>query len=112
MGSMILERDLAPGMPGCVCLLANLYGPATDEPHPVIMSVTPYGRDNLPDRVANFLMRLPGVKFDKLNCSRLTGFAGVLRQRDAEDYYDLNGATYSCRNAIMGSRRMARRAGM
>jgi putative CocE/NonD family hydrolase len=63
-------------------------------------------------------MRLSGVKFGKLNCSRLTGFespdpvywvqqgyavlqadvrgmhksegqAGVLRQQDAEDYYDL-----------------------
>ncbi len=87
-------------------------------PYPVIMSVTPYGKDKLPDRLANFFMRLSGVKFGKLNCSRLTGFespdpvywvqqgyavvqadvrgmhksegqAGVLRQQDAEDYYDL-----------------------
>ena len=80
--------------------------------------MTPYGKDKLPDRLANFFMRLSGVKFGKLNCSRLTGFespdpiywvkhgyavvqadvrgmhkseghAGVLRQQDAEDYYDL-----------------------
>ena len=82
------------------------------------MSVTPYGKDKLPDRLATFFMRLSGVKFGKLNCSRLTGFespdpvywvqqgyavlqadvrgmhkseghAGVLRPQDAEDYYDL-----------------------
>jgi predicted acyl esterase len=81
------------------------------------MSVTPYGKDKLPDRIAAFFMRLAGVKFGRLNCSRLTGFespdpvywmqqgyavvqadvhgkykseghAGVLRQQDAEDYYD------------------------
>lgn len=101
-----------------VRLFANLYRPAADGPHPVIVSVTPYGKDKLPDRLTTFFMRLSGVKFGNLNCSRLTGFespdpvywvqqgyavvqadvrgkyksegqAGVLRQQDAEDYYDL-----------------------
>lgn len=99
-------------------LFANLFRPADDLPHPVIMSATPYGKDKLPDRVAAFFMRLSGVKFGRINCSRLTGFespdpgywvargyavlqadvrgmhkseghAGILRQQDAEDYFDL-----------------------
>jgi predicted acyl esterase len=99
-------------------LFVNLFRPVIDRPYPVIMSVTPYGKDKLPDRLASFFMRLSGVKFGNLNCSRLTGFeapdpvywvkqgyivlqadvrgmhksegqAGVLRQQDAEDYYDL-----------------------
>src|SRR5215831_20820577 len=99
-------------------LLANLYRPAVEDPSPVIMSVTPYGKDKLPDRITNFFMRLSGVKFGRLNCSRLTEFespdpaywvqqgyavlqadvrgmhksegqSGFLRHQDAEDYYDL-----------------------
>ena len=118
MTSIVTVRDLAVPMRDGVHLFANLYRPTAERPHPVIMSVTPYGKDKLPDRLANFFMRLSGVKFGKLNCSRLTGFespdpvywvqqgyavvqadvrgmhksegqAGVLRQQDAEDYYDL-----------------------
>jgi predicted acyl esterase len=118
MASISVERDLSIPMRDGVRLFANLYRPAAEGAYPLIMSVTPYGKDKLPDRVANFFMRLSGVKFGKLNCSRLTGFespdpvywtqqgyavlqadvrgmhksegqAGVLRQQDAEDYYDL-----------------------
>src|SRR5215471_20413984 len=118
MAQMTIERDVAVPMRDGLRLLANLYRPAVEAPCPVIMSVTPYGKDKGPDRVTNFFMRLSGVKFGKLNCSRLTGFespdpvywvqqgyavvqadvrgkyksegqAGVLRQQDAEDYYDL-----------------------
>jgi predicted acyl esterase len=118
MTSVVVERDLAAPMRDGVRLFTNLYRPAGDGSYPVIMSVTPYGKDKLPDRLSAFLMRLSGVKFGKLNCSRLTGFespdpvywvqqgyavvqadvrgmhksegqAGVLRQQDAEDYYDL-----------------------
>lgn len=118
MTSLMIERDLAVPMRDGVHLSANLYRPAEKGPHPVIMSVTPYGKDKLPDRVANFFMRLSGIKFGRLKCSRLTGFespdpvywveqgygvlqadvrgyhksegrAGVLRQQDAEDYHDL-----------------------
>lgn len=118
MGSIVIERDLAVPMRDGVHLFANLYKPATDRAYPVIMSVTPYGKDKLPDSITTFFMRLSGVKFGQLNCSRLTGFespdpvywvqqgyavvqadvrgkykseghAGVLRQQDAEDYYHL-----------------------
>jgi uncharacterized protein len=118
MSSLAIERDLAVPMRDGVRLFVNLFRSAADGSYPVIMSVTPYGKDNLPDRVATFFMRLSGVKFGNLNCSRLTGFespdpiywvrqgyavvqadvrgmhksegpAGVLRQEDAEDYYHL-----------------------
>jgi len=118
MQPIVIERDLAVPMRDGVLLFANLFKPAADGPYPVIMSVTPYGKDKLPDRLATFFMRLSGVKFGKVNCSRMTGFeapdpvywvqqgykvlqadvrgmhksegqAGVLRKQDAEDYYDL-----------------------
>jgi len=118
MSSLAIERDLAVPMRDRVRLFVNLFRPAAEGEYPVIMSVTPYGKDNLPDRVGTFFMRLSGVKFGNLNCSRLTGFesphpvywvrqgyavvqadvrgmhksegqARVLRQQDAEDYYDL-----------------------
>jgi predicted acyl esterase len=118
MTSIAIERDLAVPMRDGIRLFANLYRPAAYAPHPVIMSVTPYGKDKLQDRLTTFFMRLSGVKFGKINCSQLTGFespdpifwvqqgyaviqadvrgkyksegqAGVLRQQDAEDYYDL-----------------------
>ncbi len=112
------KRDLAVPMRDGILLYANLFRPAAEGAYPTILSVTPYGKDKLPDRVAAFFMRLSGVKFGQLNCSRLTGFespdpvywvqqgyavlqadirgmhkseghSGVLRQQDAEDYYDL-----------------------
>ncbi len=118
MPSIVIERDLAAQMRDGARVFVNLFRPADDLPYPVIMSVTPYGKDKFPDRLTTFFMRLSGVKFGKLNCSRLTGFeapdpvywvqqgyivlqadvrgmhksegqAGVLRQQDAEDYYDL-----------------------
>jgi predicted acyl esterase len=99
-------------------LSAIAFRPPDDQPHPVIMSVTPYGKDNYPDRISSFFMRLSGVKFGDVRCSPLTGFespdpaywvqngyavvqadvrgmhkseghAGILRQQDGEDYYDL-----------------------
>jgi uncharacterized protein len=101
-----------------VHLSAKLFRSCGDGPWPVIMFVTPYGKDKLPDRLGEFFMRLSGVKFGKLNRSRFTGFespdpaywvekgyavvqadvrgmhksegrAGVLRLLDAQDYYDL-----------------------
>jgi len=116
--SLIVERDLSVPMRDGTHLFANLFRPSDGQPHPIIMSVTPYGKDKLPDHFATFIMRLSGVKFGKLNCSKLTGFespdpvywvhqgysvlqadvrgmhrsegeAGVLRPKDAEDYYDL-----------------------
>src|SRR5579863_6976101 len=118
MTSLVRERDLVVPMRDGVRLFANLFRPAVDGRYPVIMSVTPYGKDKLPDRLATFFMRLAGVKFGNVSCSRLTGFespdpahwvrrgyavvqadvrgmhkseghAGVLRDQDATDYYDL-----------------------
>lgn len=118
MTPMTLQRDIAVPMRDGMHLFANLFRPNDDGPHPVIMSVTPYGKDNLPGRLERFFMRLSGVKFGKVNCSRWTGFespdpsywvlhgyavvqadvrgmhksegrAGVFSQQDAEDYYDL-----------------------
>lgn len=116
--SIILKRDLPVPIRDGVHLFANLFCPSSEGPHPVIMSVTPYGKDKLPDRLSTFFMRLSGVKFGKIKCSHLTsleapdpaywvqqgyavlqadvrgmhkseGEAGVLRPKDAEDYYDL-----------------------
>ncbi|HXO41837.1 MAG TPA: CocE/NonD family hydrolase, partial [Thermoanaerobaculia bacterium] len=116
--SIILERELAVPARDGTRLFVNLFRPPAEGPHPVIISVTPYGKDVLPDRLATFFMRLTGVKFGEVNCSRLTGFespdpvywvqqgyavlqadargkhrsegeAGVLRPQEAEDFYDL-----------------------
>jgi predicted acyl esterase len=118
MSSIASDRDLVVRMRDGVRLFANLFRPAVDGRYSVIMSVTPYGKDKLPDRVTPFFMRLSGVRFGNVDCSPLTGFeapdpvywvrqgyavlqadvrgmhkseghAGVLRQQDAEDYYDL-----------------------
>ena len=74
MRSIAIERDLAVPMRDGARLFVNLFRPPADGRYPVIMSVTPYGKDKLPDRLTAFFMRLSGVKFGKLNCSPLTGF--------------------------------------
>ena len=51
MSSIAIERDLAVPMRDGVRLFANLFRPAGDGSCPVIMSVTPYGKDKLPDRL-------------------------------------------------------------
>jgi uncharacterized protein len=115
---VILDRDVPVPMRDGVQLLVNVFRPLTPGPAPVLMSVTPYGKDATSDRLYMLLMRLAGVRFGTLDCSRWTGFeapdplfwttagyvvvqadvrgmhksegrAGVLSDRDAEDYYDL-----------------------
>jgi uncharacterized protein len=115
---VIFERDVAVPMRDGVRLAANLFRHVENVPTPVIMSVTPYGKDKLPDRVGNFFMWIAGVRFGDIQISRYTGFeapdplywvqqgyavlqadvrgmhksegrAGVLTDKDAEDYYDL-----------------------
>ena len=56
MTSIAIEADLAVPMRDGVRLWANLYRPKAGGPYPVIMSVTPYGKDKLPDRLASFFM--------------------------------------------------------
>jgi predicted acyl esterase len=57
-----------------VRLFVNLFRPRAAGPWAVIMSVTPYGKDKLPDRLGSLFMRLSGVKFGKLHPSRFAGF--------------------------------------
>jgi predicted acyl esterase len=99
-------------------LMVNVFRPAGERPSPVVMSVTLYCNDAMPDRVGMTFMRIAGVRFGRLQCSRWTGFeapdpvfwtaagyavvqadvrgmhkseghAGVLTDGDALDYYDL-----------------------
>lgn len=69
-----LDRDVPVPMRDGVRLMANVFRPLTPSRAPVLMSVTPYGRDALPDRLYMLLMRLAGVRFGTLDCSRWTGF--------------------------------------
>ncbi len=115
---MKFERDVIVTMRDGVRLFANVFRPDNVGPHPVVLSVTPYGKDNIPDRFGMFFMRLSGVRFGRLNCSSKTGFespdpvfwvgagynvvqadvrgmykseghAGVLTPTDAQDYAEL-----------------------
>lgn len=115
---VIFDRDVFVPMRDGTRLCANLFRPADGERVPTIMSVTPYGKDKLPDRIGNFFMWLAGVRFGDIDISRYTGFeapdplywvrngyavmqsdvrgmhkseghAGVLNAQDAEDYHDL-----------------------
>jgi predicted acyl esterase len=113
-----LHRDVAVQMRDGATLAVNVYLPKMEAPAPVIMSVTPYGKDVHPDRRSTFFMRLAGVRFGRLACSAWTGFespdpvywtnagyavvqadvrgmhrssgnAGVLTETDALDYAEL-----------------------
>jgi predicted acyl esterase len=113
-----LERDVSVRMSDGVQLVANVFHSFEPRRAPVVMSVTPYGKDTLPDRRGMLFMRLSGVRFGQLDCSAWTGFeapdplfwvragytvvqadvrgmhkseghASVLSDRDAADYYEL-----------------------
>ncbi|HLJ84774.1 MAG TPA: CocE/NonD family hydrolase [Candidatus Eremiobacteraceae bacterium] len=71
---MIVDRDAGIRMRDGVRLFASVFRPDDGVPRPIVLSVTPYGKDNTPDRIGMLFMRLAGVSFGKLNCSRLTGF--------------------------------------
>jgi uncharacterized protein len=115
---IVFERSVAVPMRDGMKLSANVFRPAEGKRVPVLMSVTPYGKDKLPDRIGNFFMWLAGVRFGDIRISPYTGFeapdpffwvsagyavlqadvrgmhksegrAGVLSNQDAEDYYDL-----------------------
>ena len=115
---MIVERDVPVQMPDGITLRVNVFRP--DAVAPVVMSMTPYGKDKAPDRVGMLAMRAAGVRFGHLNCSSLTGFespdpqfwvdhgyavvqgdtrgmhasegtAGFLTDRDARDYAEVIG---------------------
>ncbi len=112
---IILERNVPVVMPDGVRLFANVFRPVTSGRYPAILSVTLYSKDKLPDRKTAFFMRLSGIQFGTVRCSRWTGFeapdplywvrqgyavaqadargmftsegsAGALRDQDARDY--------------------------
>lgn len=113
-----LERDVPVLISDGVQLMANVFRAFPSSRSPVVMSVTPYGKDTLPDRRGMLLMRLAGAQFGHLDCSAWTGFeapdplfwvragyavvqadvrgmhksegrASVLSDRDAQDYCEL-----------------------
>jgi uncharacterized protein len=115
---IVLQSDIAIQTRDGTRLMANVFRPPIDQRVPVVMSVTPYGKDKRPDRVGMFLMRAAGVQLGKLDCSNWTGFeapdplfwstagyavvqadvrgmhkseghASVLTDTDARDYYDV-----------------------
>src|SRR5947199_7578858 len=70
---MIVEKNVAVTVSGGITLRLNVFRPS-DRSAPVVLSVTPYGKDNTPDRIGMLAMRLSGVRFGHLNCSPMTGF--------------------------------------
>src|SRR5580704_14381504 len=70
----LIERDIRVAMRDGVELAVNAYRPPGEGRVPVVMSVMPYGKDALPDRIGMFFMRLAGVRFGTLDCSPWTGF--------------------------------------
>jgi predicted acyl esterase len=118
VAGMLFERDVVVTVRDGTRLMANLFRPADGGRVPLVLSVTPYGKDKLPDRIGMVFMRLAGIRFGDIAVSRYTGFeapdpvywvkngyavmqaevrgmhksqgrAGVLTAQDAEDYYDL-----------------------
>src|SRR3989440_12842554 len=68
-----LERDVRVLMSDGVQLMANVFRSFKPSRSPVLMSVTPYGKDTLPDRRGVLLMRLAGTRVGHLDCSAWTG---------------------------------------
>jgi predicted acyl esterase len=62
-GDVLFERDIAVPMRDGTRLRANVFRPAGERRVPALMSVTPYGKDKLPDRLGMFFMRLAGIRF-------------------------------------------------
>ena len=62
---LIFDRDVVVPMRDGARLNANVFA-ADGKRVPAIMSVTPYGKDKLPDRIGNFFMWLAGVRFGNI----------------------------------------------
>ena len=69
---MILDKNVPVTMADGVTMRINVFRP--HQVAPVVTSMTPYGKDNAPDRIGMLAMRLAGVRFWHLNCSPMTGF--------------------------------------
>src|SRR5258707_12100908 len=68
-----LQRDVRVPMSDGVQLMANVFRSFPPRRSPVVMSVTPYGKDTLPDRRGMVLLRLPGPRLGRRGCSAWAG---------------------------------------
>jgi predicted acyl esterase len=53
---VLLERDHRIPLTDGIRLAANVFRPSDGLAQPAILSVTPYGKDNLPDRKSRLFM--------------------------------------------------------
>lgn len=60
------ERDVPVTMSDGAQLMVNVFRSVGSGPWPVVISVTPYGKDALPDRIRMTLMRISRVRFGTL----------------------------------------------
>jgi hypothetical protein len=89
IGGTLFERDVAVAMRDGTRRMANLFRPCAGGSVPVVMSVTPYGKDTLPDRLGMFFMWLAGIRLGDIAVSRLHGGASRGRNKKfpfAEDF--------------------------
>ncbi|GHH73168.1 acyl esterase [Promicromonospora soli] len=115
---VLLEQDVEIPARDGTRLRANVFRPDDAERRPVVASVTPYGKDLMPNQIGMAFMRISGVRFGRLAHSRWTSFeapdplfwtragyvviqadvrgmhsspgsAGLLTRRDADDYEDV-----------------------
>ncbi len=113
---IIFERDRAVSMRDGTHLYVNIFRPQSEGRYPVILSVSPYGKDLLPERYMLFTMlgidvgtietsdyaafEAPDPGFwvpngyvvihaDVRGMFHSEGHAGWLSDQDAQDYYDL-----------------------
>src|SRR5260370_5440108 len=64
-----LQRDVPVPMSDGVQLMANVFCSFPPRRSPVLMSVTPYGKDTLPDRRVLLRLRLSRTPLGHLHCS-------------------------------------------
>src|SRR2546429_859297 len=70
-----LQRDVRVPMSDGMQLMANVFRSFPPRRSPVLMSVTPYGKDTLPDRRGVLLLRPAGTPVGRLDRSAWAGFA-------------------------------------
>src|SRR5258708_11699684 len=70
-----LQRDVPVPMSDGVQLMANVFCSFPPRRSPVLMSVTPYGKDTLPDRRGRVPMRPSVVRFGQPSCPAGAGVA-------------------------------------
>jgi predicted acyl esterase len=71
VAGVVLDRDVAVPMPDGIRLMVNVFRPESDGPRPVILSVSPYGKDDLPQRWHG---GLPGMDFGNVSVSEYAAF--------------------------------------